>query len=233
MKKLLIAMCIALASMVSNAQTQDTTTTATVSVDTSKFKCDQLVKDMAMWEVLSKLSEDSMPKAIKDSALYKLNVGGELEAKYVLESGKKHSISDLKKATIDFLNLNFALSSRALSKLQKSEGNSLYLKASITPIAAIFYSALSQGEVNADIIFHMSIQENKVTLTMTIPGYWYMASYLKMTKSVKDCPPYNPYGESRLGNKFNALYKKAYVNSCSKILNYANQYVLYLNEVVK
>lgn len=248
MKCVFLSIICALMFIITNAQQNESMT----------FTCIDLTQTLSKWDSIHKSCENIKEKEfnnvwakkVKDN--FNFINGSKIEISFILSSEKTHDINSLMDASLDFLCDKFKVvdhnkgSERNRTTLKDNETKSIYFQGVIEKTAT--WSSAAEHYIHTDIIFKIKFKENKIKVIVTIPNYNYKyfnttaaflvgaGNYQDKNLSIIKLPPFEyencPGSPGTNRNlKYANFFCSAYINSCSYILNYIDQYLKYLNSI--
>lgn len=246
MERIIFSIISALMFVTTNAQQNEV----------KKFSCIDLMQVLSKWDSIHKSCENIKQKeynhvwAQKVKENFNFTNNSKIEASFILTSENQHDVNSLMDASLDFLCDKFKVvdhnkgSEQNRANLKDNETKSIYFQGVIDKTAS--WSGGAEHYIHTDIIFKIKFKENKIKVVVTIPNYNYryfnttaailvgVGNYQDKTLAIKDYPPFfyencpgNPGSNRNL--RYIDFFCTAYINSCSYILNYTEQYLKYLN----
>lgn len=213
------------------------------------FTCEKLSSDIATWNELENNSsgkkeviDDMMyvptrrkgpaalpwAKAVMDAGLYSTDPNGSIEYIYIIQATDSQNISTLRKLTFDYLAYNFNIDNQTQANIETNSPKDGAIFTGILNELGGFNSGFEYNRVDANIRFDIRFKPNRIRFSVKIVDY----KVLKLSSItlsnykqvyVKDCYPFNSKSDHKKS------YAMAFINANGKCMNYASQYVEYMN----
>ena len=195
------------------------------------YTCEKLQADISTWNTLKNSNNTKWANAIKNKGIYKTNSDGSFEYVYILQTTDSVNIPTLRKIGFDFIEYAFNIGNATRADVEtNSPSDGVIYKGKIKGVGA--HSGIHYNQINANIHFDIRFKPNRIRFSVKIQDYqvvkMYGSSVLEDQRVyVKDCYPINQ--ESNHQKSF----AMAFINSNSECLNYAFNFLDYVNKHIK
>ncbi len=213
------------------------------------FTCEKLAKDIVTWNELEQKTTDAkgfdddmmyvptkkkepaaLPwaKAVMDAGLYSVDANGSIEYVYIIQVADSQNIATLRKITFDYLAYNFNINNQTQASIETNSPKDGVIFTGILNELGGYNSGFEYNRVDADIKFDIRFKPNRIRFSVKIVDY----KVLKLSSVtlsnfkqvyVKDCYPFNKKSDHKKS------YAMSFVNANSKCMNFASQYIEYMN----
>lgn len=203
-----------------------------IDANAQVYTCEQLVKDINSWNAIKNSNETKWAIAIRDQKLYKTNADGSFEYVYIFNTTDNVDIPTLRKIGFDFINYNFHIDNAMRADMEtNSPQDGIIYKGMLLGVGS-FNSVLESNQINAYIYFDIRFKPNRIRFSAKIQEYQVIrTSRGEVLENhfayVKNCFPLNE------DSRHKKSYAKAFINSNSNCMNFANGFLSYLNLHVK
>ena len=202
-----------------------------ISLNAQNYTCEKLQSDIDTWNTLKSSNNIKWANAIKDKGLYNTNSDGSFEYVYIMQTTDSINISTLRKIGFDFFEYAFNIGNSTRADVEtNSPSDGVIYKGLIERIGA--HSGIHYNQINANIYFDIRFKPNRIRFSVKIQDYQviktYGASIIENQRVfVKDCYPI------KQDSNHQKSYAMAFINSNSDCLNYAHNFLNYLNKHIK
>lgn len=205
-----------------------------VAAFSQTYTCDKLAQDIAAWnKIINKKDNVKWATAIKDAGLYKQNADGSFEYVYILTTTDSVDVKTLRNIGFNFIGYKFPNIDNAIRSdmTTNSPEDGVIFKGRISDIG--YYDGFVEvNKIHGNVIFDIRFKPNRIRFSVKVQNYqvikYSQGTILQnYTEYVKNCFPLNEKSNHKKS------YAMAFVNANSKCMNFASQFLNYVNSNLK
>lgn len=204
-----------------------------IPVFSQEYICPQITEDINKWNAIKNPNNNTKwAKAIRQNNLYTLSEDGGLEYVYILQCDQDVDIEVLRQLSFDYVMHYFNMDNGARADMiANSTETSVYFKGKLNRIG----SYVGFGEyncINADIVFDIRFKPNRIRFSAKILDYRVIKTSGASVLEDRVVVIKNTYPLFDLSDHKKS-FAMAFINANSNCLNYANNYLEYINTNIK
>lgn len=197
------------------------------------YTCPELSDAIAKWNSIKVDNNTKWANAIKENKLYQQNADGSFEYVYIMRCKDSLNVETLRKIGFDFINYYFPnIDNETRANMQtNSPKDGVFFKGKFAGLGK-FDSFFEYNKINGNVIYDIRFKADRIRFSIKVQNYQVL-KYVKnnlvqnYTEYVSNCFPLNPNSDHKKS------YAMAFINANSNCLNYASNFLNYVNKNVK